>query len=381
MSYKTTTISCISAAITFSLANFAMEVTSASTDDTTIIDVYRKNYPRIGEQRGEVVNQIVNYLRQLGENTGLSAESLERYQRKIDALVTAGKPLKFLILGFPCKSKNTDTKVITDNFDLGDYLGLVTLQSIADQISSIYSPGCSITIVNKEPYIEAMGLIAEQKIGINPYPLECLDDYEQKLKKALLEFPNLSLGKDFSEEYAVAYAVSTEEKSPSIDMISFYANDLNTEEINVKIRSILDDEFKIRQKEREQEIKELRKNGESTRSVKPLQKVSKKSIDSRRAQFAEDLAKERQKGTAVLREIVAGYYEDYVRLSIRGDATKIGLNLVYGCSRTPWHMSLLFDNGSIKLIDRASLEREKSSKPYYGKAIERNGLVLWYVNR
>lgn len=346
----------------FSYTIFALAKDSSLTYNSPIISSYVKDFPKIGEVNAEIDEQIITYLLKLGDNKLFNSDSSKIYTEQINAVVKACKPMQFLILGFPCKSKNTDTKVISDSFDLADYLGLVTLQKITEEISSIYLPGCKITIYNKEPYIEKMGLIAFDKLNINPYPRSCIDEYETILKKLIQKFSNLSLAKDLSKEYNQGYEeflVSSDsqvtEELPPLEIVNFYKNDLNTIDINNNISCIIQE--------------------------KENKKASKNSIEKYRMNISRLLAQERQRGTKILREIVRKNYIDYIRLSIRGDETKIGINLIYGSTRTPWHMSLLVDNKNIKLVDKAQLEKEKSKSPYSLSVICVEDVELKYVTR
>ncbi len=362
----------------FSYTSFALEDDSSLTYNLPIISSYVEAFPKIGEANPEITDQIITYLLKLGDNKLFNQDSSNRYREQINAIIEAGEPMKLLILGFPCKSKNTDTKVISDSFDLADYLGLVTLQKITEEITSIYSPGCRITIYNKEPYIEKMGLIAFANLNINPYPRDCIEEYETILKKLIQKFPNLILAEDFSEEYEKEYktilekliqefpyliwakyfpkeAIIFKELVPS-DIVVFYKNDLDTIQIKNKIESILKDS-------------------------NVNKKISKNMISKHQIEIAKMLTIEREIGTKVLREIVNNNYNDYVRLSIRGDETKIGINLIYGSTRTPWHMSLLVESKSTKLVDRAKLEKEKSKSPYVLNAIHVDGIELKYITR
>jgi pyoverdine/dityrosine biosynthesis protein Dit1 len=382
MSYKKIIFAALFSLTLFSTISFGLEEL-LSTNNSPIISRYAESLPKIGEPKNDITAQVIDYLLQLGDNNKFSPESFERYRSQINAIIESGETMKLLILGFPCKSKNTDTKVITDNFDLGDFLGLLTLQQIAEQIANIYEPGCEITIYNREPYIEKMGLIAFDKLNINPYPRECIDKYEATLMKLIKKFPNLKLptidlSEEVSEEYEVAYSLYTNKVSPPLKIVQFYANDLKTAEIDKKISSMLEEEIKILTVKRDEEFKKLQKEGKSTRHLKSL---PKNTIKDRQLEIARLLADERERGSAILREILARRFKNHIRLSIRADETKIGINLIYGSSRTPWHMSLMADGKTIKLMARAALEGQKETSPYAIETIDIEDIGLKYIRR
>ncbi len=385
MSYKKIIFAALFSLALFSTISFGLEEL-LSTNNSPIISRYAESLPKIGEPKNDITAQVIDYLLQLGDNNKFSPESFERYRSQINAIIESGEPMKLLILGFPCKSKNTDTKVITDNFDLGDFLGLLTLQQITEQIANIYEPGCEITIYNREPYIEKMGLIAFDKLNINPYPRECIDKYEATLMELIKKFPNLKLptidlSEEVSEEYEVAYGLYTNKASAPSDIVRFYANDLETTEINKKISSMLEEEIKILKVKRDEEFKKLQKEGKSTRHLRSLPKNTKNTITDRRLEIARLLADERERGSAILREILARRFNNHIRLSIRADETKIGINLIYGSSRTPWHMSLVVDGKTIKLMARAALEGQKETSPYAIETIDIEDIGLKYIRR
>lgn len=56
--------------------------------------------------------------------------------------------IQFILPGFPCKSPNKVDKTFGVLPDMGEYLALERLDSICDEIHSLYKPGCELTVLS-----------------------------------------------------------------------------------------------------------------------------------------------------------------------------------------------------------------------------------------
>src|SRR5262249_16262578 len=124
-----------------------------------------------------------------------------------------------------------------------DYLGLVTLQHLAEGIGKLYEPEAKVTIINKEPYIEEMNALLAKELSIAEY---CkIRDYQSALSKIISAFSCLSLGGDFTSDYMVALEKSKEmviASNPS--QLQFFKRDLDYQELRTNID--LRDKDKVR---------------------------------------------------------------------------------------------------------------------------------------
>ena len=110
------------------------------------IERYRADLPAIGGyEGGSPAEQITHFLLKFSPLTKAKQAGRAVLTAKIDSML--GGPLKMVIKGFPFKS-TSPAKCISANADLFDYLALMTLNHIAQQISTIHGPGASITLVN-----------------------------------------------------------------------------------------------------------------------------------------------------------------------------------------------------------------------------------------
>lgn len=67
---------------------------------------------------------------------------------RISSYTGNGKPIKFVMLGYPMKSPNDRDKVLGNIPDLGEELSLGNFKAFNDAIKQVYSPGVEINIVS-----------------------------------------------------------------------------------------------------------------------------------------------------------------------------------------------------------------------------------------
>lgn len=110
---------------------------------TTILKKYKSGLPKIkqSERSEQKATAIIQFLNQFRPST-LELTGEKELIQKVSRLMEENKPLEFFLPSFPVKSKNTEKKVIGPNPDLGEFIGLTTLDHICKQIASVYSRGC-----------------------------------------------------------------------------------------------------------------------------------------------------------------------------------------------------------------------------------------------
>jgi hypothetical protein len=111
----------------------------------SLLKKYKGGLPKLNaSQQGEGAEQkattIVQFLNQF-RPPDLNLKGEKELIQKVAELIKENKPLEFLLPSFPVKSKNTERKVIGPDPDLGEFIGLTTLDHICQQIAEVYSQG------------------------------------------------------------------------------------------------------------------------------------------------------------------------------------------------------------------------------------------------
>lgn len=71
----------------------------------------------------------------------------EALENKITMIIKEKKALSLLVLGFPFKSTNHEKKCLSAHVDMAEYLSMVTLQTMVNNINSVY-PNTHCTIIS-----------------------------------------------------------------------------------------------------------------------------------------------------------------------------------------------------------------------------------------
>ncbi len=143
---------------------------------------YRAGLPKI-DLRGDLkspeqkATAIVQFLNKFRPPT-LQLQGEDQLIQKVKGFIELDKPLQFLLPSFPFKSKNTEKKVIGPDPDLGELLGLTTLEHVCRQISELYSPGAKVTLVTD-------GVYCAEPIGVSEMEATMYVDQIKTLIKAL----------------------------------------------------------------------------------------------------------------------------------------------------------------------------------------------------
>jgi hypothetical protein len=238
--------------------------------------------------------------------------------------ISADEPIQFVILGFPCKSTNVDKKVLSQRFDMGDYLGLMRLEHIAEQIQEFVRVPCEVHIINKEPYLPEIFKAIRVDLGLD---MELLNsaEYEAAFLQLLGTCPHLRCGADLTEEYL-------KQKKKEV---------YHTEKAQAQIVADAEGSKRFFTAELEYSVVNAVLNGKG--------KVSKNALEKERKRLGLLMSGVYQLGVTVFRDVVRthGLYGSMFRLSVHGDETKVGINFAsqpgIDCVNTcvPWHSALL----------------------------------------
>ncbi len=114
-------------------------IDTTSEDVAKIIKTYRKSLPSITKKMPENITPeqcIIRFLKRF-HPTPNTLEGDEVLALNISSILAQGNGLTFLLPANPCKSRNTERKVLGLNPDLGEVLEIITLKYICDSIAEL----------------------------------------------------------------------------------------------------------------------------------------------------------------------------------------------------------------------------------------------------
>ena len=299
---------------------------AAAVEELDVPAIYKRTLPKLEIDGPDLplvrANNIVDYLQLLGGRGPLNSEARGAYIDYILGKLSADEPIQFVILGFPCKSTNVGKKVLSQRFDMGDYLGLIRLEHIAEQIQEFVGVPCEVHIINKEPYIPEMFAEIERELDTR---LLNSGEYEAAFLRLRGTCPHLHCGADLTEEYLKQKAMEV----------------YHSEAAKVKIVAAAEGSKRFFSDEIDYPIVNTALNGKGI--------VSKAALMKERKRLGLLMSGVYQLGVAVFRDVVRThkFYGSMLRLSVHGDETKIGINFASqpgrACVNTcvPWHAALL----------------------------------------
>lgn len=330
----------------------AAAVAGGGSDATVVeLDVptmYRKSLPKMltpGDaiQPEAKAETVVKFLHTMGGGDPLNAAARALYINHLVSCMTNHTPIQFVILGFPCKSTNVGKKVLSQKFDMADYLGLVRLEHIAEQIHAFIGVPCAIHIIHKEPYIPEMFTAVERALDTR---LLNSGEYEAAFLRLLETCPHLHCGGNLTREYLTEKTKEiyhTEAaKVPIVaaagELKGFFAGELDCRAVNAILEGKGAD--------------------------------SKNKLDKERKKLGLLMSEVYQLGVTVFRDMVRthGLYGRMLRLSVHGDETKVGINFaskpgIAGANTcVPWRAALLCarsgDDVSLDLVRTEDMPAE-----------------------
>ncbi len=192
------------------LVILAVPIMGATTtvEELDVPAIYKRTLPKLEIDGPDLplvrANNIVDYLQLLGGGGPLNSEARGAYIDYILGKLSADEPIQFVILGFPCKSTNVGKKVLSQRFDMGDYLGLIRLEHIAEQIQEFVGVPCEVHIINKEPYIPEMFAEIERELDTR---LLNSGEYEVAFLRLRGTCPHLHCGADLTRDYLAQKAM------------------------------------------------------------------------------------------------------------------------------------------------------------------------------
>lgn len=289
---------------------------------TGIINNYKTSLPLPEDvcETENLADQILQYVQLLsnGAKHQLNLAAREGILSMFSACIESQMPINLCLLGLSFKSGNDEHKVLSSEFDLGDYLSLVTLQHLAEGISHIYKPGALITIINSEPFVDEMDAKVVEKLEVHMISPDAKQQYGKTLEKLVSNFNYLRIGRDLNEAYKNMGKQAGGHKVTD-DLVRFYKKELTTSRI---IRAI-------------------------------TKGVPNAPYKSEITAIAKELTQIYSDGSARIRAVLNEEYKNMVRISVRENPDRILFNLIFGQKHNPLHMvPLINTNGSCKLINK-----------------------------
>ena len=122
-------------------------------------------------------------LNQLSRSSELHSPDYKSLQEKITKFLECKKPLKFLLVGFPFKSANTEKKVLGQVPDMAERRSLEYLYGCIKSLKEAYPYGVELVIFcDGIPFCEYLGISAET-----------VKLYEQGLQRLVQDMPGITL--------------------------------------------------------------------------------------------------------------------------------------------------------------------------------------------
>lgn len=384
------------------LPQFKPKNTSTKKDNTELTESDGQNLIHFYNETPESILQfsedIVDFL--LAFSTYQKPDLAEKVTgrtelvNKIQDIVMSQKPLTFILPGFPFKSCNDKIKVFRPgHIDLADFIGVLTLTHLCEEISRYYPPNAAVKIVPDavrvttflRNYEERYSYHKELKEILPPYIsvhgheyLENKQDffaYVDGFSNQLFHFPSTN---DEAFQKQTSSFVSTELNCDTYRALRFHS--MMEDASNPKIKTVRDEIVTLQgqlglttdAEKSYSHIQSLKPSkGISTENRKAINQIKTKAgelIDFKN--FVKECAKINAEESQQIGQFLKGdndYYYDCIRLSINHRHTdisqKICLPLLYGNTETAWHNVVLINqNGKVVVGHKTTFEKKKYKK-------------------
>lgn len=336
----------------FSTLSFSMDI---QEEVPPFISHYKQSLPSIkgGEDPAQAVGQLLLDLKIPTKEPMGEICDWTPLKEKIHLHMKTEQPLPLLMTGFPGKSTNMETKVISDCVDLAEYLALLTLDHLTREIKKVYAPGARITIIS-DGVVYAKALLMKdtthQRYGCDVLRLANHLGLSLKLLtlKDFQDTPTANMPPEEQRTYLLSAPFGVKEESPEV----------------LKGKKIFaSEEFKCSTWEQHFEN---RARSELV-STSPKNQLSIKKNEFKRVQ-TQELLTAITIGSQQFGTYVSTYYpgyEEVIRLSVHpyGDVNyKLGIQLVYKSQGTPWHKAPVVTSHGVSLQYRKSIPKHAERK-------------------
>jgi|GEM_PF-2495601 len=357
------------------------------TQIPTGIITYLRSLPHIYTTAGTIIEkaqEITRFLCAFSNTRGgkVTLKGVDTLTSKIAEFVRADKPIEGVLVAFPAKSSNTETKVLqSKTIDMAECASLLTLYHICKEISAIHAPGATIGIWSREAHIYELNKVTQQHLNIPLFDENDIEHYQKDLESLVTLFePHLKLINipNTRAVFEASYAQLPVQPAYNVeDYATFFKEELN----QIKI------EEAIFTKQYLQQYKEF-SNKPSFAFIKPYTSwqafkdasaanaVTKKQFEKFKNQIprksvintlASELAIAVTLGSSRNRALLEASVPNYnacIRLSVSPDnegnvGKKLGINLIYKARGTPWHNALAITNNGIEFGPRSTFTNKQ----------------------
>jgi L-tyrosine isonitrile synthase len=247
----------------------------------------------------------------------------------IERFIATAQPIQCVLPAFPCKSPNTERKVLGTLPDKGEELALLNLEHLCCAVQHIHTPGCEIVIVSDgRVYADIVG-VSDDTVTAYRNELQQMGSFPHLSFQGLEEFFPAHTHEAMRQRLVHQYGSSVEDIREAIrvdhDMNRLYCG---------LTRFLIEDKLWM---------------GRSKRSIKKECK-----------QNAIEMMVRSEAYSALIKQA----FPEHIRLSIHPhdpDTDKFGINLIPGCSEwgTPWHGVMVQSGNKWQLMKRHQAERQK----------------------
>jgi pyoverdine/dityrosine biosynthesis protein Dit1/AcrR family transcriptional regulator len=272
------------------------------------------------------------------------------HEPAVNFFTSQSKPIHFILPAFPAKSPNP-LKTIGKVPDLGEEIALKTLESMCQEIGSIYKPGAQITICSD-------GRIFSELVGVSDYDVsEYVAGIAEMIERHgikhidIINLEDIGSGNNFDEMRT--------------NLINDYAEDLESLRSNVKHKPEMQGFFNGIHRFITEDRLAIEKDKSKTRIKQESKLIALKVIQHSNA------------WTRLLGRV----YPEAIRLSIHPypvHSRKIGIQLTKAEDNwlTPWHGAIALQENGYMLMKRSKAEEmgallvHNEGQPYYYSLIK-----------
>lgn len=277
-----------------------------------------------------------------------SANDVELLADKLSLQIKANKPLHLVIVGYPFKSTNTDKKVISAQADMGELVGLLTLNHLIREINTVYNPGAVITIYSD-------GSAYKDLLEV---PDHAYQAYQNGFAAIVSKFEGHIKLKTLNPALSSDSIVTVDEETKQ-DIYKFMKNELDCKLWEEKIAKLAEKELPS-DSELAKKAKEDLRGSEKLEQKRAIQNINTRKKEIKREKI-DKITEMASTYSAIFAKAVREdlWDEEYIRLSVHPHSgiSKIGIKLVQNSFGTPWHMSPLIAGDQFKLVKKETLKK------------------------
>jgi pyoverdine/dityrosine biosynthesis protein Dit1 len=267
----------------------------------------------------------------------------EKLADRIMGFLRKNEPIRFSMLGYPFKSKNTRDKVLGVLPDLGEEKSLENFGYLNDRIKQVYEPGVQFSIIS-DGYIfsDVWGIPDASVLAYNEITKDLAKNYPIKLFDAGDFYQKETSMYNIREKIIGQFGITAEELERRI------LNDLN---VNTLYRGMI---------------------------IFMTEEFAMMDFPSRnqREKFAKIKAREAMFRNEAYSAMVQENFKDHIRLSMHNstnDGTKYSIQLIHGKYKySPWHSCLVVHaDGTLETVHRGEAVSKgyelvnQDGRPYY----------------